>query len=203
MSSGGPYPTANVTLTVVEYVAALFATEDACSKVFGAGCVISGLGHVAITALVITPIVGVGCAREIAVTVGRCEVMVGVATWATIVGVWPPTGGVMSGAPEAPCAHDASSRTTSASAVPPNTTVDFALVGASECRRRWSPSYGRTGVASCTPRPCVPRQCARPCTNVYAISGKPSPMAPNPSNRALRLPRGPIAPHLTKCTDFR
>src|SRR5882762_4067521 len=110
MSSGGPYPTANVTLTVVEYVAALFATEDACSKVFGAGCVISGLSHVAITALVISPIVGVGGGRE---------VTVGVATWATVVGVWPPIDGVMSGAPEAPCAHDASSRATSASTVPP------------------------------------------------------------------------------------
>src|SRR5260221_9160031 len=165
MRSGGPYPTANVTLIVVEYVAALFATEGACSKVWGAGCVISGCGHVAITAMVITAIVGVGRAREIAVAVGGREATVGVATWATVVGVWPPTGGVMSGAPEAPCAHDASSRATSASTVPPNTTVVFAPAGASDCRRRWSPSYGHTGVVSCTPRPCVPRQCARPCTN--------------------------------------
>src|SRR5260370_37735369 len=118
MSSGGPYPTANVTLTVVEYVAALFATEDACSKVFGAGCVISGFGHVAITAMVITPIVGVGRAREIAVTVGGREATVGVGTWATVVGVWPPTGSVLSGAPDAPCAHHASGRPTSASTRP-------------------------------------------------------------------------------------
>src|SRR5260370_21832558 len=172
MSSGGPYPPASGTLPAVEYVAALFATEDACSKVFGAGCVISGLGHVAITALVITPIVGVGRAREIAVTVGGREVTVGVATWATVVGGWPPIDGVMSGAPEAPCAHDASSRATSASTVPPNTTMVFAPAGASECRRRWSPSYGRTGVASCTLRPCVPRQRSRPRTNLAVISRK-------------------------------
>src|SRR5258708_39492569 len=102
MSSGGPYPTAKVTLIVVEYVAALFATEDACSKVFGAGCVISGLGHVAITALVITPIVGVGRAREIAVTVGGREVTGGVATWAAAAVGRPALDGCMSRSPGAP-----------------------------------------------------------------------------------------------------
>src|SRR5258708_37530411 len=94
------------------------------------------------------PIGGGGRAWEIAATVGRCEVTVGVATRGTVCGVWPPTDGVMSGAPEAPCSHDASSRSTSASTVPPNTTVDFALAAATEDTTRGGPSYRRTVAAA-------------------------------------------------------